>query len=84
MSTYVDMITCTRTHVPTHVSAYSFMHTYAHVLTHVRTKSICTYVRTHAYSIACGLTRTLGAGTEDCWNADEGKGVMGLVLWITM
>ena len=31
----------------------------------------------------CGLTRTLGAGTEDCWNADEGKGVMGLVLWIT-
>ena len=28
----------------------------------------------------CGLTRTLGAGTEDCWNADEGKSVMGLVL----
>ena len=24
----------------------------------------------------------LWAGTEGCWNAGEGKGVMGLVLWI--
>ena len=32
----------------------------------------------------CGLTRTLGAGTKDCWNADEGKGVMVLLLGITM
>ena len=32
----------------------------------------------------CGLTRTLGAGTEGCWNVGKGKGVMGLVLWIAM
>ena len=32
----------------------------------------------------CGLTRTLGAGAKGCWNAGEGKGVMVLLLGITM
>ena len=35
-------------------------------------------------SQSCGLTRTLGAGTKGCWKVDEGKGVLVLVLGITM